>query len=271
MVGRAWCGLLTAHRIPYRAYARPEFDLDRPGSLADLVRPGDDLVILAAAWTDVDGAENDEAAAMRANAESPGRLAAACAAINATLIHYSTDYVFQGEATRPYPIDAPIQPINAYGRSKAAGEDMVRVNAPDHHLLIRTSWVYAPWGKNFVRTIAKHAAQKQVLRVVNDQRGRPTSAEQLAVTSMGLYRRGAQGTWHATDGGECTWHGLASETVRLLGLPCRVEPCTSAEYPRPAPRPAFSTLETRPTEGLVGLVSWESSLARVVARLDADS
>lgn len=268
MVGRSWAGLLTAHGVPYRALARPDFDLQDPGSVADAVREGDELVVNASAWTAVDDAEKDEPGATRANAEAPGSLARRCAEVGARLIHYSTDYVFDGLGAAPYRVDDPIAPVNAYGRSKAAGEEAVRAASPDH-LIIRTSWVYAPWGTNFVRTIAKLAAGRESLRVVDDQRGRPTSAEQLSVTSLALYLAGACGTWHATDGGECTWHGLATEIVARLGLPCRVDPCTSAEFPRPATRPAMSTLDVSETERLVGpLVPWPVALGRVLCRLD---
>lgn len=268
MVGRAWCGLLTAHGVPHRALARPAFDLDRPDSVAATVEAGDVLVINAAAWTDVDGAETQEAAATRANGDAAGALAEACGRRGAFLVHYSTDYVFNGAAEHAYGVDAPIDPVNAYGRSKAAGEAAVRAALPDRHLLIRTSWVYAPWGRNFVRTIAGLAAARESLRVVDDQRGRPTSAEELARTSLGLYLAGATGTWHATDGGECTWHGFASEIVAGLGLQCRVEACTTAEFPRPARRPGVSTLDVAATERLVGaLTPWQVALRRVLCRL----
>tara|TARA_R110000782_G_scaffold57258_18_gene119730 strand:+ start:19155 stop:20009 length:855 start_codon:yes stop_codon:yes gene_type:complete len=271
MVGRSWCGLLTAHGVPFRAAARPEFDLDSPESVAEMVRAGDRLVVNAAAWTDVDGAESDEAAATRANGAAPGLLARRCAAVGATLIHYSTDYVFSGQARTPYPVDAPIEPINAYGRSKAAGEAAVRRELPDAHLIIRTSWVYAPWGRNFVRTIAGLAMQRDQLRVVDDQRGRPTSAEGLASTSLSLYLHGANGTWHSTDSGECTWHGLATAIAGVVAPKCRVDPCTTAEFPRPAPRPAFSTLDVSNTERLVGsLMPWPIALAGVLRRLERE-
>lgn len=269
MVGSSWCGLLTAHGVPFRAVSRPDFDLDIPESIADTVRAGDELVINAAAWTDVDGAERDEAGATRANAAAPGLLARRCAALGAFLIHYSTDYVFQGRSSTPYRIDAPIDPVNAYGRSKAAGEDEVRREAGANHLILRTSWVYAPWGKNFVRTIAQLAVQRDTIRVVDDQRGRPTSAEDLAVSSLAIYLAGGTGTWHATDAGECSWHGLAAEIVRRLGFSCRVDPCTTAEFPRPAARPPYSTLDVSATERLIGgLPDWQPALARVLRRLD---
>jgi dTDP-4-dehydrorhamnose reductase len=268
MVGRSWTGLLTAHGVPFRALARPDFDLQDPSSLAAAVGPTDDLVINAAAWTAVDDAEVHEAEAARANGDAPTALARRCSQTGACLVHYSTDYVFNGRAALPYPIDAPIQPVNAYGRSKAAGEAGVR-KATENHLIIRTSWVYAPWGKNFVRTIAGLAAVRDSLKVVDDQRGRPTSAEQLTRTTLALYLAGAIGTWHATDGGECSWHEFASEIVRILGYRCRVDPCSTEEFPRPAARPAFSTLDLTATEDVAGShTPWTMALADVLRRID---
>lgn len=268
MVGRAWLGLLTAHGIPVTGFARPVIDLLKPESLLDKVPEGTSLVVNAAAWTDVDGAEKAEADATTANAHSVDSLARHCATLGATLITYSTDYVFDGAGKAPYPVDGPIAPVNAYGRSKAIGERML-AEAGTGTLLIRTSWVYAPWGKNFVRTIAGLARTKPELKVVDDQRGRPTSAEAVAATSLALYLAGAVGTWHATDAGECTWHGLASRIVQRLGLTCRVQPCTTAEFPRPAARPAYSTLDLSATDALIGpRGDWQSALDRVLERLE---
>lgn len=271
MVGRSWCGLLTAHGVPYRALARPDFDLADPASVADTVRAGDELVINAAAWTDVDGAEANEAQATTANADAPTVLAKRCVALGAALIHYSTDYVFDGKGSEPYGIGDSVTPVNAYGRTKAAGEAGVLGAAAADSIVIRTSWVYAPWGKNFVRTIAKLAGGRDSLRVVDDQIGRPTSAEGLAATSLAIYLAGGSGLWHAGDGGSCTWHGLASEIVRGLGMACRVEPCTTADFPRPAARPAYGVLDLSETEALIGpMADWRINLAAVLRRLTPD-
>lgn len=268
MVGRSWMGMLRSHGISARALTRPEVDLDHPESLTHAVHEGDDLVVCAAAWTDVDAAESDEPAATRANSDAVRTLADRCQKVGATMIHYSTDYVFNGRGTNPYAPDAAIEPVNAYGRSKAAGEGVLRASGCPH-LLIRTSWVYAPWGKNFVRTIARLASERNEIRVVNDQHGRPTSAEELARTSLALYLAGAGGTWHASDAGECSWHGLAVEIVAALGLGCAVEPCGSDTYPRPATRPAYSVLDVTETESLIGpRTDWGTAVRRVLERLD---
>lgn len=267
MLGRAWCGLLRAHGIPFEPLGREGLDLEDLAAVGALRLSGYSHVINCAAWTAVDDAEAAEARAHTVNGAAVGTLARRCAESGARFVTYSTDYVFDGLASRPYPADAPHRPVNAYGRSKAAGEALLRqVDGP--WLCVRTSWVYAPWGRNFVRTIA--GAARPVLRVVHDQRGRPTSAEGLARTSLGLVLRGASGIWHATDGGECTWFELAREIVRLAGAPCAVEPCTSAEFPRPAPRPAYSVLDIGETERAVGpMIPWQSAVADVVRRLRA--
>lgn len=268
MVGRSWCALLEREGIEFRAVTRPEFDLLNPQSVHDAIEQDDDLVINAAAWTDVDGAESDPEGANQANGESVGILADRCHALGATLIHYSTDYVFDGSVSEPYPIDATLNPCNAYGRSKAMGEQLIRQRRDLDYLIIRTSWVYAPWGNNFVRTIAKLAADKTELRVVDDQRGRPTSAEQLAATSLALYRTGALGTWHASDADECSWHELAKLIASRINPDCAVHPCSSDEYPRPAFRPPYSVLDIRSTETQCGpLDSWQHAVSDVLDQI----
>lgn len=268
MLGRAWRELLAAAGVEFAAPDTAQLDLRERSALSCIDDGPWSTVINCAAWTDVDGAEQNESAATAVNGLGVGFLADACRRRGALLVHYSTDYVFDGAATEPYAVDQPRRPLNAYGRSKAAGEEALAASGCDH-LLIRTSWLYAPWGKNFVRTIAKAAGERPVLRVVNDQRGRPTSSEHLARASGALIAAGARGVFHVTDGGECTWFDFASEIVRLTGKPCRVEPCASAEYPRPAKRPAYSVLDLRKTEAAIGpMPDWRDNLADVVRRLE---
>lgn len=268
MLGRATRETLAARGIRHSAYTRAEVDLAALGDLGHSIPAGTGTVINCAAWTNVDAAETHEDEASRINGHAVGELARHCRAIGAVLVHFSTDYVFDGRAQAPYTLDHPRAPLNAYGRTKALGEREIE-SSGCQYLLVRTSWVYAPWGKNFVRTIVGLAKKRPTLRVVNDQRGRPSSAEQLARTSLALLGVGARGTYHACDAGECTWFEFARAAVAELGLPCVVEPCTSAEFPSPAVRPSYSVLDLSATVARIGpLVAWRDSLRDVLARLE---
>lgn len=268
MLGRAWVRMLQAKGLDFTAVDYPELDLRAPKTIRAQVNGAYRLVINCAAYTDVDGAELDAERARMINGFGVGELAAACRDTGAVLVHYSTDYVFDGQADRPYGVDAPRRPINAYGQSKALGEELVE-RAGGEYLLIRTSWLYAPWGRNFVRTIAAAAKERPVLKVVNDQRGRPTSAEHLATMSWRLLEKGVRGIWHVCDGGECTWYEFAKEIVGRVNPACRVEPCTSQEYRRLARRPAYSVLDLSRTEALLGSMPvWRENLADVLRRLE---
>jgi dTDP-4-dehydrorhamnose reductase len=267
MLGRAWHELAQREGLPVHTRTFPAFDLTRRDHLEALPLAEVDVVVNCTGWTDVDGAETHEAAATAINGDGVGWLAEGCRAADCMLVHYSTDYVFEGDAARPYAVDHPRAPLNAYGRSKAVGEARIE-SAGARFLLLRTSWLYAPWGGNFVRTMAKLGRQRDAVDVVHDQRGRPTSAEHLAATSLALLRRGATGTLHVTDGGECTWYELAQAVIERVNPACVVSPCTSAEFVRPARRPAYSVLDLGPTEALVGpMPPWEQHVADVVARL----
>jgi len=269
MVGRSWIECLRSNHIEYVGVSRPEFDLMNPESIISTIGEGFDLVVNAAAWTDVDGAESDESGATRANALAVDEIAHCCAKRGATLITYSTDYVFSGNGDTPYPIDAPIAPINAYGRSKADGEARLAQSATEY-ILIRTSWVYAPWGKNFVRTIRDLSLSRDELKVVDDQRGRPTSAQHLAEGSIGLYLGGAKGIWHLTDQDECSWFEFAQQIAQRCNPKCIVRPCGSDQYPSPAIRPSFSTLDIGATDQIIGpLGSWRAHLGEVLKAIEA--
>lgn len=268
MLGRAWQRLLQRDGLPYVAPSEEQCNLALADSVANTFDRPFRAVINCAAFTNVDGCETDEAAAERVNGRAVGILAQQCAKRNVTLLHYSTDYVFDGRSQKPYAVDHPRRPINAYGRSKALGEELVE-QADCEHLILRTSWLYAPWGTNFVHTIVRLAAERSSLRVVDDQRGRPTSAESLAENSLRLLDLGARGTFHVTDGGECTWYEFAREIVALSGAACRVEPCTTVEFPRPAARPAYSVLDLSAAEALLGpLPDWRRNLAFAMQHLE---
>lgn len=221
--------------------ARRDLDITDAASVGAAV-PGHDVVVNCAGWTDVDAAEGAEAAATAVNAEGPRLLAAACRAADARLVLPSTDYVFSGEARRPYAEDAVPCPRSAYGRSKAAGEAAVRSELPDAHLIVRTAWLYGAHGKCFPRTIARLLRERGAVSVVDDQVGQPTWAADLADVLVALVRGDAPaGTYHATAAGQTTWFGFAREVAASLGEG-EVTPTTTEAFARPAPRPAYSVL-----------------------------
>jgi dTDP-4-dehydrorhamnose reductase len=248
------------------ALDRAALDITDAAAVASAIgahRP--EAVIQCAAYTRVDDAEREEDAAHRVNAEATGHLARACRAAGARLIYPSTDYVFDGRATSPYTPAAPTNPIGAYGRSKLAGELAAR--EAEDFLVVRTSWLYGAGGKNFVATILERARRGEALRVVADQYGSPTWTGSLARTIAELIERQAPaGVYHATNRGETTWHGLATEALRVAGVEAEITPVTTAEFPRPAPRPAYSVLDCTATEAVVGeLAEWRESLAEALA------
>ena len=268
MLGRAFRELFASKQRPFTGFDLPELDIAEPSQVAPLLQKPWSAVINCAAYTNVDNAEADEGAALRGNGTAPGVVAAACARARVPLVHFSTDYVFAGNAKVPYVVDAPLQPLGAYGRTKAAGEIAIRQSGAEF-LVLRTSWLYAPWANNFVRTMARLTRDKPELKVVNDQRGRPTSAQHLAASTLALVDRGTRGTLHVTDGGECTWYEFTVEIARLLGRTTIIRPCTTAEFPRPAPRPAYSVLDLAPTEAILGpMPDWRVNLASVVGQLE---
>jgi dTDP-4-dehydrorhamnose reductase len=225
-------------------------DLARPESI-QLPLHGISAVLNCAAYTAVDAAETDEETARKVNALAVQVMAQQCKDANIPIVHYSTDYVFQGQATAPYPVDAPRGALGAYGRTKQLGEEFLEQSGADY-LLVRTSWVYAPWGNNFVRTMARLISQKPALKVVDDQRGRPTHALGLAERSFALLNQGQRGAFHITDEGECSWYEFALAIRAAIGASCDIQPCTTAEFPRPAPRPAYSVLDLSKTTALLG-------------------
>ena len=271
MLGRAFEKLLVARGLPFAGVSWPAFDLTRPETVEPHFHAGLRLVINCSAFTDVDGAETREAEATAINGAGVALLASLSRRVGALLLHFSTDYVFDGLATSPYTVDHPIAHVNAYGRSKVAGEAAIRESGCEY-LLVRTSWLYAPWAKNFVLTMLALGREKESIRVVDDQVGRPTSATSLARLSLELADRGARGTFHGTDGGQCSWHELACEVMRLSASPCRVAACRSDEFRREAARPAYSVLDLAKTEALLGPSrDWHDNVADVVAEVLAEA
>ncbi len=242
---------------------RRELDVTDPHALRRAVA-GRDVLLNAAAWTDVDGAESAEAAAYAVNAAASALLAEACADAGALLVHVSTDYVFAGDASPPYTEDMPVGPRSAYGRTKAAGEQSVLARGGRAYV-VRTAWLYGDTGRNFVRTMVRLEGERETVSVVDDQHGSPTWSRHLATGLVELAGSGAPyGIYHCTNAGETTWCGLARAVFAELGAdPGRVHPTSSAAYPRPAPRPAYSVLSGAKwrAAGLTPLPGWREALA----------
>jgi len=257
---------------------RPEFDFNRPETIETVfhaVAPR--VVVNAAAYTAVDAAEKDSEAAYRANRDGPGTLAQLCKAAGIPLIHISTDYVFDGTKPEPYVETDPVAPQGVYGASKLAGEEAV-LSARGQAIILRTAWVYAAAGKNFVRTMLNLGKTRERLGVVGDQHGCPTTAADLADAILAIIRQldetgwqaGYQGLFHAAGSGATTWHGLAVATFEAAArhgarVP-EVTAITTAEYPTPAKRPANSRLDCSRLREVFGvaLPPWRDSLVRTV-------
>ena len=241
-------------------------DAARVAIVLDDLRP--DVVINCAAWTKVDAAETAEDAAYRVNVLGPGVLADACAARELLLVHASTDYVFDGTARQPISEDTPPAPRSVYGRTKLEGEGAVRERAP-RHIIVRTSWLYGREGPNFIRTMLRIAATGEPPRVVADQVGSPTWTGHLAPAMLRLVERGATGTYHLTNSGSTSWHGLADLVFEAAGLPLRALPISTAEYPTAAARPAYSVLDNRHWRelGEPPLQAWQDGVRSYVEEL----
>jgi dTDP-4-dehydrorhamnose reductase len=232
------------------------------------------VVLNLAAYTAVDRAEREADRALAVNKVGAANVATASAEFGARMMHVSTDYVFDGRAHRPYRPTDTANPINVYGRTKFLGEEAIRGQLEDH-LIVRTSWLFAPWGNNFVRTIAQHSRADRPLRVVADQRGRPTSAVDLAEVLLDLAESDAQGTLHFANAGATTWHGFAEAVVGMLGdlrssVKQQIIPISTAEFPTAAPRPAYSVLDTDSFSAATGIVprSWSVALSETLAELE---
>ncbi|HDS1562914.1 dTDP-4-dehydrorhamnose reductase [Stenotrophomonas maltophilia] len=252
-------------------------DFGQPDSLPTLLnRLQPSIVVNAAAYTAVDRAEQEVDAAFAANAQAPGVIARWCAAHGVPFVHYSTDYVFDGQGAAPYREDEPTAPLGVYGTSKRDGEDAVRA-AGGRHLIFRTAWVYASHGANFLRTMLRVGAERDALRVVADQIGTPTPAALIADVTVQALQHSDQlsGTWHLTANGQTSWHGFAEAifaealATGVLAKVPTVEAIPSSEYPTPAKRPAWSVLDNRKLQQDFGIVlpTWQDGLKRVMAEI----
>jgi dTDP-4-dehydrorhamnose reductase len=231
-------------------------------ALAD-VQP--DVVINCAAWTDVDGAESGEEAATELNGRAAGIVAAAAREVGAAVVYPSTDYVFDGAGDRPYVESDPVAPQSGYGRSKLAGEEAVAA-ANERHFIVRTSWLFGTHGRNFVDTMLELGRDRDELKVVDDQVGRPTYTGDLADALLELARSDAYGVHHIAGGGEpCSWYEFAATIFDQASLSVRLAPCTTEEFPRPAPRPAYSVLDSERADP-IGLPDWRTGLENHLAQ-----
>lgn len=252
-------------------------DFDAPDALEDLVRRvAPDVVVNAAAYTAVDRAEAEPDGAFRVNAAAPAALARACAGEGALLVHYSTDYVFDGTGSRPYREEDPTAPLGVYGASKLAGEQAIR-DSGARHAILRTAWVYAAHGSNFLRTMLRLGGERDELGVVADQVGAPTPAHFIANATAEIVRQGvdASGTWHLTAAGQASWHEFARAIFeqahaagRLPRVP-RVRAIGTSDYPTPARRPAYSVLDTSRLRADFGIAPppWRQGLQDVIGQL----
>ena len=237
---------LDKNGIAFDAWSSKDLDITQSSNTSEAIEKLSPVVIInCAAWTDVDGAESYEIDASRVNSDGPENLAIAAKRCNSKLIHVSTDYVFSGDSQSPWQIADEINPQSAYGRTKAQGESRVLATYPENSFIVRTAWLYSPWGKNFAKSMTKLALKGTgEVRVVDDQVGQPTSASDLAkqLVQLGLSTSPA-GIYHGTNSGKATWFDFATEIFKLAGADVgRVTPVSSSEYPRPAKRPSYSVL-----------------------------
>jgi dTDP-4-dehydrorhamnose reductase len=278
--GQLATALAAAAPARVRVVGRPTMDFDRPDTLDALFDRPPAILVNAAAWTAVDAAEAEPDAARRANTDGPARLAALCQRHGTRFIHLSTDYVFDGAKAAPYVEDDPTNPTGVYGATKLDGEHAVRAACPGA-VILRTAWVYATGGRNFVRTMLNAARKTDRLRVVADQRGNPTNADDLAqavLTVADALRDGAPGgLFHAAGSGDTTWHGFAEAifaAARPHGWPVpEVQAISTADWPTPARRPADSRLDCTSLRQAFGvrLPDWQPSLDRAVAAICASA
>lgn len=267
MLGRDLVPILA---IDHQVLSRDidDFDITEANRVQEEIRQlRPQVVINAAAYTNVDGCESNKELAFSVNAVGPGNIAHACALIKAKIIHLSTDYVFDGLSSRPYQEEDPPHPLNIYGLSKLQGEMNIQKSSAEY-LIIRTQWLYGAYGKNFVDTISKAAEKEKELRVVDDQKGSPTYTKDLSWAIKVLLEKEARGMVHVANSGSCTWFEFAREILKELKFDhVRLIPITSSELSRPAKRPANSVLNCQKFEKLTGrrLRPWREALRDYLA------
>jgi dTDP-4-dehydrorhamnose reductase len=268
MLGQDLLAAAQAAGHEVTAFPRADLDItDRPAVARALGDARPDVVVNAAAWTDVDGAERAEAGALAVNGAGAGNVARAAAACGAWTIHVSSDYVFDGRKAAPYVESDSVGPLSAYGRSKLAGERAVAEAAPGRHTTVRSSWLFGPGGPCFPATILRLASERDELKVVDDQVGCPTFTPHLAEALVEVAGRDQRpiGILHVAGAGSCSWFEFAREIVAGAGVTCEVKPCSTEEFPRPATRPANSVLRSERGGEAPLLPEWREGLARYMA------
>ena len=267
MLANALLCKLAQRKLSVHAVDRDVCDITRESDVASLfqsARPT--LLINCAAHTKVDQCEDEEAAANAINGTGVGLLATACKKSGTMLVHFSTDFVFDGQGKRPYRSDDPVGPVSAYGRSKLLGEQKLQENAPDRWLILRTAWLYGRNGPNFPRTIVERGKAGQPLKVVDDQVGSPTYTEDLAAATLELIDLQKNGIWHLSNSGQTSWYEFARAALEEFGVKAEVAPTTTAQWlairPKQARRPAYSVLDVSPFEKATGhpMRPWREAL-----------
>lgn len=276
-LGRALCRLAAISPNNYMATGAAELDITDPAAVERAVAEQKiDVIINCAAYTDVERAEEEEAAADRINREAVAHLAAAAKRHDALLVHVSTDYVFDGKRCTPYREEDPTAPQSAYGRTKRAGEEAVLASGC-RHLIIRTAWLYSETGKNFLRTMLRLTAERETLDVVCDQVGTPTYAGDLALAIFSIVENGLhagnEGIYHFSDEGVCSWYDFAVEIAAAAGHDrCRIRPCRTEDYPTKAVRPAWSVFDKSKIRSRFGIEipHWRESMLYCLQRMETN-
>lgn len=254
LLGQALSGVLGERGFEVLSVGRQDIDFSNPDQVGKLLRDAQaDAVFNALAWTKVDDAEDHEAEADQANRILPAILAREMSKMeHGRLLHFSTDFVFPGDATRPYDENAPTDPKNVYGKTKLDGEKAVFEALPQRACVIRTAWLFGPGRKNFITSILDACQRRDAINVVDDQIGCPTYSLDLALWSAQLAERGATGLWNGVNSGQASWCEFAAEAVALVRGPCKVEPIPSSHWPQKAERPSYSVLNNDKLASFLG-------------------
>ncbi|MFV2082200.1 MAG: dTDP-4-dehydrorhamnose reductase [bacterium] len=263
MLGQSLVSALTKQQYQVFPLDIEDLDIADLHSVKSALTPiNPDVIVNAAAYTDVDGCETRKELAFDVNGRGAGNAADVAAALGSLMIQISTDYIFHGDKDSPYLPDDKPGPISIYGESKLFGEDLVRQRAPDH-LIIRSSWLFGPGGKNFVDTMLSLAEEQKTLKVVKDQQGSPTCSKHLANAIVDLIIKDLRGTHHLTNSGTCSWYEFAKEIFKQKGIDKEVQPVSSSEFPRPARRPVNSVLDCSSAYKALGkpLPQWKEALS----------